>query len=72
MVKDMEAMEATEDIWVKATEAIWVKAMEEVAKDALISKKPHTTVEAAAVAEDMDITPITGLSTPMTRIIIPT
>ena len=71
MVKDMEAMEATEDIWVKATEAIWVKAMEEVAKDALIAKKPHTTVE-AAVAEDMDITPISGLSTPMTRIIIPT
>ena len=57
---------------VKDTEDIWVKDTEEVAKDALIAKKTHTTVEAVAVVVDMDITLITGLSTPMTRIIIPT
>jgi len=45
--------------------------MAEVAKDATIAKKQHTTMEEVAEV-DMDITRITGLSAPMTRIIIPT
>jgi hypothetical protein len=65
-MEDMGDMEDTGDM-----EAIWVKATEEVATDAIIAKKPHTTVEAAAEVV-MDITHITGLSAPMTRIIIPT